>query len=250
MSSTELLRGQKVVVIGGSSGVGRSIAAAALAHGASVVIASSSPDKVNAAVELLKEGSKGEAGTFVKGQAFDIKDSAALTAFLSQEGPFDHLAITAGEIPGVLKFPQDEISESLKGAFDARYWPVIIAAQHIYKNNLIKPGGSITSTIGTSLERPLPGWALSCGPVGALASVTRGLALDLKPIRCLGLVDTPLFDAFPKEVREGLFQSQREALPVGHVGLPIEAAEAYIFAMKCTYLTGQIITVDGGASLV
>ncbi|KAG8682019.1 hypothetical protein FRC11_000360 [Ceratobasidium sp. 423] len=250
MSSTELLRGQKVIVIGGSSGVGRSIAIAALAHGASVVIASSTPEKVNAAVKLLREGSKDRTGTSVKGQVFDIKDSAALTAFLSQEGPFDHLAITAGEISGMMRFPQDEISEQFKGAFDARYWPVVIAAQHIYRNNLIKPGGSITTTTGTSLERPLPGWALTCGAVGALACVTRGLALDLKPIRCLGLVDTELFDAFPKETRESIFKAQREALPVGHVALPTEAAEAYIFAMKCTYLTGQVITVDGGASLV
>ncbi|KAJ1305420.1 hypothetical protein OPQ81_000431 [Rhizoctonia solani] len=207
MSSIEPFRDQKVIVIGGSSGVGRSIATAALAQGASVVIASSSPDKVTAAIKLLREGSKNASGISVKGQAFDIKDSAALTAFLSQEAPFDHLVITAGAMP-----------------------------------------------VGTSLKRPLPGWALTCGPVGALATVTRGLALDLKPIRvnsiCMGLIDTELFNAFPREAREALFQSQREVLPVGHIGLPNEVAEAYIFAMKCTYLTGQIITVDGGASLV
>lgn len=254
-NSTELLRGQKVIVIGGSSGIGRSIALAALDHGASVVISSSSANKVNAAVELMRERSKGKSGVSVKGEVFDIKDSAALTAFLSQEGPFDHLAITAGEIPKApMQFPQDGVSEYFKGSFDARYWPVITAAQHIYNNNLIKPGGSITTTTGTSLQRPLPGWALTCGPVGALATVTRGLALDLKPIRvnsiCLGLIDTEIFNSFPEEARESLFKSQREVLPVGHIGLPNEAAEAYIFAMKCTYLTGQVITVDGGATLV
>ncbi|EUC54067.1 enoyl-(acyl carrier) reductase [Rhizoctonia solani AG-3 Rhs1AP] len=252
MSSTEILRGKKVIVIGGSSGVGRSIAIAALAHGASVVIASSSSDKVNAAVELLKESSK-EPGVSVRGHAFDIEDSAALTSFLTQEGPFDHLAITAGKMPGAMRFPQDEITKEFKGAFERHTRLLqhsLFLAQHIYKNNLIRPGGSITTTTGTSLQRPLPGWALTCGPVGALASVTRGLALDLKPIRCMGLIDTELFNTFPKEARDGLFQSQREVLPVGHVGQPSEAAEAYIFAMKCTYLTGQTITVDGGASLV
>lgn len=49
-NSTELLRGHKIIIIGGSSGIGRSVAAASLAHGASVVIASSSSDKVNSAV--------------------------------------------------------------------------------------------------------------------------------------------------------------------------------------------------------
>ncbi|CUA71985.1 hypothetical protein RSOLAG22IIIB_04844 [Rhizoctonia solani] len=127
MSSTELLQGQKVVVIGGSSGVGRSIAIAALAHGASVVIASSSSDKVDSAIELLKQAPKGELNAFVSGQVLDIEDTSALIAFLSQEGPFDHLAITAGKMPGAMRFPQDDISKEFKGAFDNRYWPVITA---------------------------------------------------------------------------------------------------------------------------
>ncbi|KAF8752761.1 Enoyl-(Acyl carrier protein) reductase [Rhizoctonia solani] len=220
MSSTELLRGQKVVLIGGSSGVGKSIAVAAVDYGASVVIASSSSDRVQAAVELLKKGAK------------------------------DPGVITAGRFPGVMRFPHDEIGEAFKGSFDAYYWPLVTAAQHIYKNNLMRPGGSITSTIGTTCDRPLPGWSLLSGPVGAVASVTRGLAVDLKPIRSLGLVDTEIFDTLPGEIKEGIFNSQLEKLPVGHVGLPSEVAEAYIFAMKCTYLNGQIITVDGGSTLV
>jgi GMP synthase PP-ATPase subunit len=56
-------------------------------------------------------------------------------------------------------------------------------AQHIYKNNLIKPGGSITLTIGTMHQRPLPGRGLASGVIGAVESTTRGFAIDLKPIR-------------------------------------------------------------------
>jgi hypothetical protein len=63
------------------------------------------------------------------------------------------------------------------------YMPPVYLAQHIYKNNLIKPGGSITLTIGISYQRPEPGWSLAGGVVGALESSTRGLAIDLKPIR-------------------------------------------------------------------
>ncbi len=72
-------------------GIGRSVASAALAHGASVVISSSSQERVNAAVERLKQGIQGTSNISVKGQAFNIGDTAALKAFLSQEGPFDHL---------------------------------------------------------------------------------------------------------------------------------------------------------------
>ncbi|KAG9083350.1 hypothetical protein FRC07_013936, partial [Ceratobasidium sp. 392] len=89
---------------------------------------------------------------------------------------------------------------------------------------------------------------------GAVETATRGLAVDLKPLRVNtispGLVDTELFNNFPPEQRKQLFETYREKLLVGHIGTPEEVAEAYIFAMKCQYLTGQIITVDGGGVLV
>ncbi|CAE6445052.1 unnamed protein product [Rhizoctonia solani] len=249
-NSLELLRGQKVIIIGGSSGIGRSVAAAALAHGASVVIASSSSDKVKSAVALLQQTSK---GATVEGQALDIKDYTALKSFLDQHGPFNHLVITAGDLAGELNFPNTEVDDTWKAKFDLRYWAVIIAAQHIYKNNLIKPGGSIVLTIGSVQFRPISGWSLVSGVVGAVESSTRGLAIDLKPIRvntiAPGVTDTELFSSFPPEALASFLKSQQEKLPVGRIGTPDEVAEAYIFAMKCTYLTGQVITVDGGGVL-
>ncbi|CAE6419302.1 unnamed protein product [Rhizoctonia solani] len=229
--SAGLLRGKKVVVIGGSSGIGREVAAAALANGASVVISSSSQERVDAAVKRLKQAPDAS----VKGESFDIQDFDALKSFLSQEGPFDHLAITAGRL-GLNNFPNEEVNETTKGRFDTKYWPVIVAAQHIYKNKLINAGGSIVLTSGTGVMRPQPGWTLMIGPGGALESSTRGLAIDLKPIRvnaiAPGLVDTEHFGKLPAEIRAGVFKSYEEKLPVGHVGKPEEVAEAYIFAMK------------------
>ncbi|QRW20765.1 Enoyl-(Acyl carrier protein) reductase [Rhizoctonia solani] len=84
-------------------------------------------------------------------------------------------------------------------------------AQHAYKNNLIKTGGSMVMTIGNVHHWPYPG--------------------------------------FSPEARDSLFKSQEEKLPVGHVGTPEETAEAYIFAAKRTYLTGQVIVIDGGGVL-
>ena len=252
-NSTELLRGKKVIVIGGSSGIGHSVAAAALDHGATVIIASSSPERVNSAVERLQQGARNKDGVSVKGQAFDIKDFATLKSFLGQEGPFDHLVITAGRLPS-LGFPNQEIDDNIKQAFDERYWSVIIAAQHIHKNNLINSGGSITLTTGIINYRPPPGWGMVTGIGGALDSSTRGLAVDLKPIRVNtispGLVDTEIFAQHPPELRDGWIKEQSQKLPVGHVAKPEEVAEAYIFAMKCNYLTGQVIVVDGGGLIV
>ncbi|CAE6486696.1 unnamed protein product [Rhizoctonia solani] len=253
-NSLYLLKGKKVVVIGGSSGIGRSVAAATLAHGASVVIASSSQDKVNTALDRLKQGISSQSNVTVTGQALDLKDFDALKEFLTKEGPFDHLVITAGSFSGVPNFPQDFDIDGLKDAFDVRYWSVIIAAQHIYKNKLINPGGSITLTIGTVYQRPLDGFGAVTGLIGSVESSTRGLAIDLKPIRvntiAPGVVDTEIFNPLPNGVKEGLFDKHGKNIPVGHIGEPDELAEAYLFAMKCTYLTGQVISVDGGAVLV
>ncbi|CAE6507105.1 unnamed protein product [Rhizoctonia solani] len=235
-NSTELLKGKKVIIIGGSSGLGRSLAAASLAHGASVVIASSSQEKVNVAIDRLKQ--EVISNVTLTGQAVNLKDFTGLKAFLTKEAPFDHFVITAGDVSGNFNFPEQEIDpeKDIKGYFDVRYWATVIAAQHIYKNKLINPGGSIIQTIGASYYRPPPGWGLISGLVGAVESTTRGLAIDLKPIRvntiCPGIVDTEFYDAFSADAKERLFKPRRENLPVGHIGTPDEIAEAYIFAMK------------------
>jgi NAD(P)-dependent dehydrogenase (short-subunit alcohol dehydrogenase family) len=52
-----------------------------------------------------------------------------------------------------------------------------------------------------------------------------------------------------QEKREAFYKSIVDNQPVKHAGTPEECAEAYIFAMKCSYLTGQTITVDGGRTL-
>ncbi|KAG8719857.1 hypothetical protein FRC09_010502 [Ceratobasidium sp. 395] len=109
-------------------------------------------------------------------------------------------------------------------------------------------------SIGTVFNRPIPGWALVSGVAGAMESATRGLAMDLKPIRVNtispGIVDTEFWDATPQDAKAGIFSHYEKNLLVGHIGTPAEVAEAYIFTMKCSYLTSQIITVDGGGSLV
>lgn len=153
-NSTELLRGHKVIIIGGSSGIGRLVAAASLAHGASVVIASSSSDRVKSTMAGIQQESKGDS---VEGQALDIRDYPALKSFLDQHGPFNHLVITTGNLAEDVNFPYTEIDDSFKAKFNIRYWAVMIAAQHVYKNNLIKPGGSIVMTIGNVHCQPYPG---------------------------------------------------------------------------------------------
>jgi len=251
-SSNTLLHDKKVIVIGGSSGIGYSVAAASISNGASAVIASSSQAKVDGALERLK---KGDANARVTGHAVDITNYEALTSFLTKEAPFDHLVITAGELPAGIAIQKGvDLREQLQDSLNLRYWAVLNAANHIHTNGLVRPGGSLTMTIGIVQARPIAGWGFFAGAVGAVETATRGLALDLKPLRvntiAPGPVETEMTQNFPPETRKAIFEKAKNTLLVGHIGTPDEVAEAYIFAMKCQYLTGQVITVDGGSVLV
>jgi NAD(P)-dependent dehydrogenase (short-subunit alcohol dehydrogenase family) len=76
MSDALTLRGQRVVLIGGASGIGRAVAEAAIADGAAVVVASSDPAKVEAAAARLGDGARGE--------IVDVKDEASVAALFER----------------------------------------------------------------------------------------------------------------------------------------------------------------------
>jgi NAD(P)-dependent dehydrogenase (short-subunit alcohol dehydrogenase family) len=63
-------------------------------------------------------------------------------------------------------------------------------------------------------------------------------------------VKSPLWAGMDETDREGLYRAIAEKLPVGHVGEVEEIAEAYLFLMRETYATGQVLRVDGGVELV
>ncbi|NUU24231.1 MAG: SDR family oxidoreductase, partial [Streptomycetaceae bacterium] len=81
----------------------------------------------------------------------------------------------------------------------------------------------------------------------------RTFALELAPIRVnvviAGLIDTPLWDAFPADAREAMFAQVAAGLPVGRVGRPEDVAPTVLHALASPYVTGAILTVDGGGLL-
>lgn len=83
--------------------------------------------------------------------------------------------------------------------------------------------------------------------------IVRGLAVDLKPVRvnmvAPGAVLTEIFDPFTPEMRENILEGMKKATLTGEVGRPESVAEAYIYILKDRFITGTVITSDGGRLL-
>jgi NAD(P)-dependent dehydrogenase (short-subunit alcohol dehydrogenase family) len=234
------LDGTKVVVIGGASGVGLAVAAAALEAGAEVVVGSSQTPRIDAAAQKL--------GGRAKGHTVDVKDEASVAAFFEAVGAFDHLVFTAGDW-GQMFGPTRELDiEASKARMEVRFWGAARAAKHATRQ--IAKNGSITLTGGMLAHRPRPGAPLTTASAHTTEGLAMGLARDLAPIRvnavCLGLILSEQVQGMGEAMIKGFTAN----LPLPRGGTVEEAAEAYLYLMRATYVTGQVVRVDGGGSLV
>jgi len=244
--STEIqssLRQKRVVVRGGSSGIGLAVAQQVVQHGAELVIASSNTQRVQQAVASL--------GGNAEGHALDLSDEYAVETFFQKLGRFDHLVFTAGDPLQLSELATADLKKA-RGAFELRYWAALAAVK--YGSAQIKAGGSITLTTGIAGQRPRKGWVFGASVCGTVDALTRALAVELAPIRVNavspGVVRTNLWQNIPEREREGMYESVGKTLLVGRVGEASEIARAYVFLMQEGFSTGQIVVVDGGTLLV
>jgi NAD(P)-dependent dehydrogenase (short-subunit alcohol dehydrogenase family) len=237
------LQGQRVVVIGGTAGIGLAVAEGAAREGARVVVASRRQESVDAALKALPEG--------VEGQVLDATDEAAVRGFFTRIGAYDHLVYTAGDSLLLETVAGTDIAAA-RTFLDTRLWGAYAAVKH--GAGSIRPGGSVVLTTGTAGRRPLPGSSVASALCGAMESLTRALAVELAPVRVNvvspGVVRTELWRELPEAAREELFRSSAESLPVGRMGEPADVAEAYLYLMRGGYSTGSVVVVDGGGTLV
>src|ERR1700728_3986849 len=114
------LQDKRVVVLGGSSGIGLAVAEQAASQGASVVIASSSAERVQKAVESI--------GGETQGQAVDVADERAVATFFSKLGAFDHLVFTAGDSLQLHDLASTNLQQASR-ASELRYWAALAAVK-------------------------------------------------------------------------------------------------------------------------
>jgi NAD(P)-dependent dehydrogenase (short-subunit alcohol dehydrogenase family) len=243
---TPTLKGQRIVVIGGSSGIGFAVAARALGEGAHVVVGSSNAANVDAAMVRL--------GERASGSAVDVRSEASVAEFFERIGDFDHLVYTAGDwgpLRGGGAIAQLDLANA-NATFTVRFWGALAAIKHA--QGRISANGSITVTDGVIAHRPRKGAALSTAMAGAIEHLTRALAVDLAPVRvnavCPGYVLTEVWNSIPQERRAEQLRRMTERQPLPRAGDPDEVAEAYLYLMRGSFSTGQVLIVDGGMSLI
>lgn len=240
------LMGKKVLVIGGNSGIGLGVAAAALEKGAEVILVGRSREKLQAAERSV--AALGEVATF----AADMTKETEIEQLFAQIGAFDHLVSTAGTPP-----PGDPIKnadiEVIRDFIDNKLVGTVIVAKHAART--LTKGGSMTFTSGINKDKPpVPGGSVVAAIAGSFGYLAHALSLELAPTRVNivspGWVDTPMFTDLAGDHKSALFEAMAKQLPVGRIAKPADVAPAFIYLMESEFTTGQTLRIDGGQSLI
>ncbi|WP_422067256.1 SDR family oxidoreductase [Sporolactobacillus shoreae] len=235
------MKNKKIVIIGGSSGIGFEIAKTALQKEAEVIIASRSLNKLKAAQQQLGN---------VTYEQLDIEDEQAVKDFFQKIGEFDHLAVSAAKTGGG-KFLETDTHEA-KQLFDNKFWGQFYAAK--YGTPHIRKDGSIVLFSGVVAFKHMIGASVLGALNAAIANLGQTLALELAPIRVNvispGIIDTPARASMNESERASYYQSVASSLPVNRVGLAEDVAKSALYAMENEFVTGTVLHVDGGHHLI
>ncbi|KAL4786623.1 hypothetical protein BJX76DRAFT_346132 [Aspergillus varians] len=274
--STTKLHNTRILLIGGTSGIGFAVARASLENGASVILASSSPEKVQSAITRLKTLYPEEPYVSrIAGKPTDLSNDEtaednivalfkyATAGDLFGDGngesvvPVNHVVHTAGSLPRTLHPTDPGVNAAyLRALHTVQFISVALVAKHApaYMPTPASSASSLTFTSGVLIVKPRPGMTHGISGGAALEGLARGLVVDLAPIRVNvvspGAVKTEMFDGFgDAETVKGILEAFAKETWVGAVGAVEDIAESYLGLMRDRFITGALIRSDGGFTM-
>jgi NAD(P)-dependent dehydrogenase (short-subunit alcohol dehydrogenase family) len=235
------LRGQTVVVIGGSSGIGLETARLARARGADIILTARNPDRLHrAGLEL---------GASIA--AFDATDFGRLGRFFDAlPAPIDQLLVTG---PGPCHAPLAESDlDAARRDVEAHLLLPLQVARHAAST--VRPGGTLLFMGSTGSRSAAARRAFSAALTAALSAMTKSLALEIAPVRvnliAAGFVDTPSSASLPGDRIDERRAQLRTTLPIGRVVGLADIAALAVHLMTNTAITGATFDIDGGQQLI
>jgi citronellol/citronellal dehydrogenase len=245
-----LFNGEVVLVSGGGSGLGRAIAVQFAALGASVAICGRRIERLEETAELIRKN-----GGTVSTHAMSIRDPEAVVQLVidvaNKHGRIDHLVNNAGG-----QFPQAAIDFSIKGwnaVIDTNLngsWYMMQAVARHWRDQQTQ--GTITNIVAV-IVRGMPGVAHTCAARAGVIHLSKTLATEWAPlgirINCVapGAIATGGMEVYSEEARRELPRSNL----MQRFGSAQDVADAvtYLAAPSGRFITGEVLTVDGGNQL-
>lgn len=244
----KLLEGKKVIITGASRGIGKGIAEVFAAHGADIAFTYSSSEAPALALEkaLSEQGVKAKA---YKSNAASFEDSEKLVAQVLEDfGGIDVLINNAGITRDNLLMRMGE--EDFDAVIETNLKSVFNMTKAVQRTLLKQRQGSIinmSSVVGVKGNAGQTNYAASkAGMIGFTKSVA--LELGSRNIRCNAIAPGFIETEMTAKLDEKTVQGWRDAIPLKRGGSPEDVANACLFLASdlSTYVTGQVLNVDGG----
>ena len=229
------------VVVGGASGIGRAVAHALAADNCRVTVADRNTDGARAVAAEL--GDPHTAATV------EVTDEDSVRALFGQADTLDVVVNTAG-YSGVGLITELAV-EDFRSVVDVCLTGAFLVIKHAAPR--LRDGGALVSLSSLNGRQPAAAMSAYCAAKAGLSMLTQVAALELAPrgIRvnavAPGFVHTPLTE--PATQIPGVLDEYLENTPLGRAGTPEDIAEAVMFLSKASWLTGEVLDLNGGAHM-